>query len=409
MNQKKQKERYIVHIDGDGFFAGCEVAKDPTLKGRPVVVGADRGIALALTYEAKALGIKRGMQIHMIKKYFPEAIILPSDFHTYARISKTMFDIVSQYSNEVEHYSIDECFASLSVTEEERAIREATLLKEQLNTSLGMTFSLGIAKTKVLAKIASSYNKPNGFMFLGGNALNILERVPIGDIWGIGRKTSVRMRAKQIMTAKDLADQTKEFISTFFPLPIIQIWHELHETPLLELHTKPTALQSLLRTRTFTPTANPRTVKSELIHNIEVACMRLRQQQLTTRRFSFFLKTNDFHYHAKEITLHIATDDARVIVNEVERHWGTLYTPAIYRATGIRCSLLSSSKARQLDLFAPSEERGMGPEGLTHIIDLVNRKYRSPVIHLLSSNQHLHPQPPDQHQIGKLTVLGEIN
>ena len=101
-------------MDGDAFFVGVEVAKNPKLKGLPVVTGEERGIVSALSYEAKALGIVRGMPIFKVKKDFPKVIILPGDYSAYVRYSGMMFDIVRRYADDIEEYSIDECFADLT-------------------------------------------------------------------------------------------------------------------------------------------------------------------------------------------------------------------------------------------------------------------------------------------------------
>ena len=106
--------RAILHVDGDSFFAACEVAKDPMLRGKPVITGKERGIVSACTYEAKARGVKRGMRLFEVRKICPDAVILPSDYETYSLFSERMYRIVRRYTPTVEEYSIDECFADLS-------------------------------------------------------------------------------------------------------------------------------------------------------------------------------------------------------------------------------------------------------------------------------------------------------
>ncbi|MBP6948973.1 MAG: DNA polymerase IV, partial [Candidatus Pacebacteria bacterium] len=98
-------------MDGDAFFVAVEVAKNPSLRGLPVVTGQERGVVSALSYEAKALGITRTMSIYSVKKNFPQVIILSGDYKSYVAYSKKMFDIVRRYADDVEEYSIDECFA----------------------------------------------------------------------------------------------------------------------------------------------------------------------------------------------------------------------------------------------------------------------------------------------------------
>src|SRR5438045_3577068 len=110
----KSFPKAIVHVDGDAFFVACEVAKDPSLRGKYVVTGKERGIASALSYEAKARGARRGMQLSEIRKLCPGLIILPSDYETYSLYSERMYNIVRRYTPEVEEYSIDECFGDIT-------------------------------------------------------------------------------------------------------------------------------------------------------------------------------------------------------------------------------------------------------------------------------------------------------
>src|SRR3954470_22757085 len=138
--------RAILHVDGDAFFASCEVAKDPSLRGKPVITGKERGIVSACTYEAKALGIKRGMILSEVRKICPEAIILPSDYETYSLFSERMYKIVRRYTPELEEYSIDECFADLTGMRRVNKMPYPSMaehIQEDLVRELGMTFSIG--------------------------------------------------------------------------------------------------------------------------------------------------------------------------------------------------------------------------------------------------------------------------
>ena len=154
--------RAIVHVDGDAFFASCEVAKNPRLRGKPVVVGGLRGIAVALTYEAKRLGVTRGMPVYQIKKMFPSVVILPGDYDLYEMIAHRMYAIVRRFTPVVEEYSVDECFAD--ITRELAPEDIAACIKMTLEQELGVSFSVGLATTKVLAKVASKHNKPSGLV-----------------------------------------------------------------------------------------------------------------------------------------------------------------------------------------------------------------------------------------------------
>jgi len=162
-------------MDGDAFFVSCEVAKNPKLKGKPVVTGEERGIVSALSYEAKALGITRGMSIYKVKKDYPRVIVVPGDYKSYAKYSGMMFDIVRRYADDVEEYSIDECFADLTGLDKPLKMSYEEIgqrIKKEINDELGLSVSVGLASSKVLAKVASKYVKPNGFTIIEKNIIN---------------------------------------------------------------------------------------------------------------------------------------------------------------------------------------------------------------------------------------------
>ena len=106
--------RAILHLDADAFFASCEQAIHPELKGKPVITGKERGIVAAASYEAKARGVTRGVRLSDVKKICPDAVILPSDYETYSLFSLRMFAIIRRFTPDVEEYSIDEAFADLT-------------------------------------------------------------------------------------------------------------------------------------------------------------------------------------------------------------------------------------------------------------------------------------------------------
>src|ERR1051326_6124219 len=141
--QPRSFPRAILHIDGDAFFAACEVAKNQSLRGKPVITGKERGIVAAATYEAKKLGIKRGVPLGDVKKICPEAVILPSDYETYSLYSQRMYEIVRRYTPVVDEYGIDECFADVTGLRRLHYMPYpdiALTIKKELKRELDITF-----------------------------------------------------------------------------------------------------------------------------------------------------------------------------------------------------------------------------------------------------------------------------
>lgn len=384
--------RAILHIDGDSFFAACEVAKDPRLRGRPVITGKERGIVSAMTYEAKRLGVRRGMQLHEVRKVCPDAVILPSDYETYSLFSHRMYSIVRRYTPMLEEYSIDECFADL--TGLRRTLRMtypamAEGIKRDLERELGMTFSIGLSCTKVLAKIGSRWQKPDGLTVIPlRDARKYLEAVQALQVWGIGPNTAAYLEKFGIRTAYDLASREEAWVRKTLSKPYQDIWRELRGEVCLELDTDGRrTYQSISKTKTFTPPSRDREfIFSQLSKNIENACIKARRWRLASPSIFFFLKTQDFRYHGCEVSLSHASCVPQDIVRVVQEHFPKVFRAGeLYRATGVTLMRLEDADTTQLDLFG-AVMRSKAVEQVFESVDAVCAKYGKHTIFLASSH-----------------------
>ena len=348
----------IVHIDGDSFFASCEIAKNPQLRGKPVITGKERGIVSSMSYEAKRLGVTRAMKLSDIKKICPDAIILPSDYETYSLYSKRMYEIVRRYTPDIEEYSIDECFANLTgmrrvnkMSYESMAIH----IKHDLDTELGMTFSIGLSVNKVLAKVGSKWKKPSGLTIISARDIEkYISVLPVGKVWGIGPNTSAYLNKFGIMTAGDFAKKDTVWVREHLSKPFQEIHAELNGSFIYPLNIgEKHDYASISKTKTFTPpSSNKEYIFSQLSKNVENACIKLRRHDLYTDRCAFFLKTQDFHYHSLDIILSHATYIPQDILSIIKEKFYLVYKPNIlYRATGIVLMNLSHNYTQTIDLF----------------------------------------------------------
>ncbi len=394
--------RAIMHVDGDGFFAGCEVAKDPSLRGKPVIVGKERGMALAMTYEAKARGVRRGMTLSEARALCPDAIFLDADHESYELFSHRMNHIIERFSPDIERYSVDESFADitgmrlpLKMSYEEIA----TSLKETLHRELGMTFSIGVAPTKVLAKIASNFKKPDGLTVIPGRDIEtFLAKFPIGDVWGIGRQTSAYIDKLGIANTIDFASKPEGWVKERFSKPYQEIWRELRGESCMPLRAgtrKPYA--SLMRTRTFAPRANdPEFLLAELSRHIEVVCARAREHGLSGKTLTFFLKTQSFRYDGATLRLSRATHVPEELFPLARERFEELHRKGVrYRACGATLADLSPVRATQLDLFDETL-RVIRWEKVYERVDEINRESGRSLVHLASSAHLLGKRSPSQ-------------
>ena len=383
--------RAILHVDGDSFFASCEIAKDPRLKGKPVITGKERGIVSAMTYDVKYAGVKRGMMLSEAKKICPEAIVLASDYETYSIFSERMYEIVRRYSPTVEEYSIDECFAELTGLRRTLHMNYPAMahaIKEDLQRELGMTFSLGLSASKVLAKIGSKWKKPDGLTCIPlKDAKGFLARLPAGHVWGIGPNTAAYLLQHGIKTALEFAQQEEAWVEKNLGKNGMGLWHELNGEPAYEFTTEhKSSYQSIQKTRTFTPPSrDAKFIFSQLSKNIENACIKARRWNLASSEIFFFLKTQDFRYHGCEIKLTNSTNVPQDILKAVTEYFPKAYRRnTLYRTTGITLMKLHDAHKSQLDLFGVANKT----EGLQLIfksVDEITERFGKHAVFLGSS------------------------
>jgi nucleotidyltransferase/DNA polymerase involved in DNA repair len=364
MNERSQ-ESYFLHADGDSFFVACELSIHPEFRGLPVIVGGDSGIAVAMSTEAKKLGVTRGMPTFQIKKQFPEVVILDHHFDLYRSISRKVYAILLSYVESVEVYSIDECFAVVKPSDIRfygSLEKLATTIKNEIQSTLGVTYSFGIARTKTLAKTASKLKKPNGLVVLLTEADEhaALKKTHIADVWGLGRKTSPRLIAMGVKTAYDFVIFSSEKLEKYFSEPVVVLQKELSGQVFftVENNSDPHDQKSIQSTSTFRPaSSDAKIIWAELADNAEYACEQARKLRLMTNSLSFFVKTSEFRYHFADTKLSLYTADPGIVLNALERAFqSVLVSGEKIRSTGVILQNLRREEDVPKDLFGMQEK-----------------------------------------------------
>jgi len=199
-------EGTILHADLDAFYASVEQRDDPRLRGRPVIVGA--GVVLAASYEARARGVRTAMGGRQARRLCPEAIVVPPRFEAYLEASRAAFEVFADTTPVVEGLSIDEAFLDVGGLHRIRGAPStiAATLRQQMRERVGLPISVGVARTKYLAKVASAYGKPDGlFVVPVDRELTFLHRLPVERLWGVGATTTSVLHAARIRTVGQLA------------------------------------------------------------------------------------------------------------------------------------------------------------------------------------------------------------
>ncbi len=381
----------VLHLDADAFFASCEQAVHPELRGRPVITGKERGIVAAASYEAKARGITRGVSLYDVKKICPDAVIVPSDYETYSLFSVRMFEILRRFSPDVEEYSIDEAFVDL--TGLRRSFHGpygliAKKMQDTIGTELGITVSVGVSLSKVLAKIGSKHNKPHGLTIIPGRDIHLyLEKLPVEKVWGIGPNTAAFLGKFGIKTALQFARRDERFIQKHLSKPYQEIWHELNGRSVYPVVTESkSSYQSISKTKTFTPPSEDETlVFAQLSKNLENACIKARRYKLSATRLILFLRTQEFRDTGVEIRLNRATAYPIDLFGPLREGFDQIYRAGShYRQTGVVLGGLMPEAGVQYTLFDDTD-RIEKFSRIYSAVDMVSEKFGKYAVHHAAS------------------------
>ena len=208
------KQKVIAHVDMDAFFAAVEQRDNPALVGRPVIIGANpkggngRGVVSTCSYEARAFGIHSAMPIAIAYRRCPHGIFLPGSVSKYRKASDQIFDILYDFTPDMEPVSVDEAFLDITGSYHfyQTPIKTCLAIKERIKKEVRLTASIGIAPNKMVAKIASDYCKPDGLLEIKADQLlDFLWPLSIERLWGVGKQTQKTLNAMGIETVEDLA------------------------------------------------------------------------------------------------------------------------------------------------------------------------------------------------------------
>src|SRR5580700_5138584 len=224
VSDKPTRQRKIIHIDMDAFFASVEQRDNPELRGKPVAVGGsrERGVVAAASYEARTFGVRSAMPSVTAKRRCPDLIFVKPRFDVYKVVSLQIREIFAEHTSIIEPLSLDEAY--LDVTENLKGIVSATQIAEtiraKIRTETGLTASAGVSYNKFLAKLASDHRKPDGlFVITPKMGPAFVERLPVEKFHGVGPATTAKMHRLGIKTGFDLREQTLAFLQHHFGKP----------------------------------------------------------------------------------------------------------------------------------------------------------------------------------------------
>jgi DNA polymerase IV len=298
----------------DAFYASVEERKNPSLKGKPLVVGGlpkDRGVVAAASYPARKFGIKSAMATALALKLCPDLIILPPDFREYKKISNLLISYYSEYTEIIEPISLDECY--LDVTIDKKNIGIATeigfTLKEKIKNELSITASVGVAPNKLLAKIASDINKPDGiFVIKPGQIDDFMTNLDVKKLWGVGKVTLKKLNSLGITNCGELQRLSEiELIRQFgsFGETLYYYSRGTDDSAVISEYDR----KSIGSEQTFSFDTNDMDyIKKALRNEVIIVSDRLEKSNLCGKTVTLKIKFADFKRITRSLTLEHYTD-----------------------------------------------------------------------------------------------------
>jgi DNA polymerase IV (archaeal DinB-like DNA polymerase) len=312
----------ILHCDLDAFYPSCEIKRNPSLAGKPLIVGADpkaghgRGVVMSCSYEARKFGVRSGMPISQAYKLCPQGVYVPPDFDLYGKTSDQAMDVLRKFADRFEQTSIDEAFMDVgdrckNYDEAERVARNA---KADLKEGEGLTVSVGIAPNKSIAKIASDMKKPDGLTIVRPDEVRaFLDPLPVSKISGVGKKTTLLLEERGIQTIGQLSQIPAKQLTDWLGKGGVWLWgiaNGIEESPVEERGLR----KSISVEQTFEKDIQNKQVVLEALESlVKEVHERLLAEKLVFRTVSIKVRFEGFQTFTRDKTHTGYVDDQNVV------------------------------------------------------------------------------------------------
>ncbi len=361
-------------IDCNNFFVSCERVFNPAIAQCPVVVLSNGdGCAVAMSNEAKALGIKRGVPIYQVRDIIRRnnVVTISGNHRRYGDLSSRVMSTIESMIDEVEVYSIDEAFLHLPDEPIEAQIDRAREIVRRVRRWTGIPTSLGIAPTRTLAKVAARFAKKYpGYRSVCAidtdeKRRKALALTEIDDIWGIGRRVGKKLRQYGITTALQFVDLSKEEIERLMTLPGKRTWLELNGTACIPADPNNVSHKQICCSRSFSPSVDKlEDLRSAIASYVTIASRKLRRQKSFALSIGVFIRTNEFRTDLPQYSnsafrkLEEPANDIMTLTSEAEAALESIYRDGLlYRRAGVLITEIVDADRAQPGLFLSPEDR----------------------------------------------------
>lgn len=379
----------IALADCNNFYASCERIFDPSLYSKPIVIlSSNDGCVIARSNEAKALGIPMGAPAFQYAKLFRDrnVHVFSSNFALYGDISSRVMSTLAQFTDDLQIYSIDEAFFHLYPP---NAVAQAQEIRRTVHQWTGIPVSIGIAPTKTLAKAANRFAKKDPLYASVACIQTVAEqekalsRLPVEDIWGIGRRLADFLRRHNMHTAWDFRNAEDEWIRKNLSIVGLRIAWELRGISCLSMHEVPVPKKSIMSSKSFGQTVTEESEIAEALSTYTArASEKLRCEERLASSIQVFLRTSPFRENEKfyensvQIVLPQPTDYTPALIHYAKEGLRRIFKPGLnYKKTGILLANLVPRNSFQPDLFVPQGKSLEKQEAVMKVMEAANQRH----------------------------------
>lgn len=380
--------RFIALVDCDNFFVSCERLFQPHLRHKPtVVLSRNDGCIIARSKEAKALGIPMGAPLFRWKPFLKnhDVEIFSSNFSLYGDLSSRVMRLIESSYPHVEIYSVDEAFVEI---DDPDPVKGAFELRERIAKWVGIPVTIGLARSKTLAKVAAKRAKRQGtgvdFLETASDEETALTHLPVGDLWGIGRRLSVFLKKHGVHSALALRNQSDTWVKRHLSVVGLRLVWELRGTSCLPLEDAPTPNQSILTSRSFhAPLSTLDELEERIARFTAKGAQKLRRQKKRAGVLNVFIRTSPHKdpqsFYANE-SAHIFVEPTAYtphLIEAAKKALRRIFRPHLfYKRAGVLLADFADDSCYQRDLFFEEDSsRSRKQTALMHIMDEIQEQY----------------------------------
>ena len=380
-------KKQILHVDVNNAFLSwtaverLKQGEKVDIRTIPAIIGGDeqqrKGVVLAKSNIAKQFGIQTGEPIYFARKKCPNLQVFQGDFKTYYKYSDALYNLFLEYTEKIERFSIDECFLDMTeyIQKGRNLIDIAYEINKRVKEEFGFTVNIGISENKLLAKMASDFEKPDKVHTLWKEEIqNKMWKLPISELFMVGRKSIPKLQKMGIKTIGDLAKKDEKELIKAFGKYGKMIWEYANGIDLSEVNYKQEKPKGIGNSITLPyDYSNIEKLEEVLLALVEQVTYRLRHHELLANVVNVQIKTNEFKVLSHQRKLDFPTDSTKIIQEMAKKLLKEIYNNVPIRLIGVRVDQLVEKEQRQISLFENTENEKQ--KKIDSVLDKIKEKY----------------------------------